>query len=376
MRRFASTGQRKDLLDCARLLKLSPGPEHTKRLLAGFEAAFTGRTLPDLPAELNEALAAYGKHSIVLGLRQGRKEALDEALRMLADEKGDRSKQLLYVQILGEVHQPRALPALLQLATRSPDTALRGTALTALQRYDDPEVAPAVLAAYPGMADDLRSLAQSLLVCRRGWATQFVEAVDRGSIDRQTIPIETVQRLLLHQDEQLQALVRKHWGDVKSSTPAELHREIERLAAVVRNGAGVPKQGQLLFQKQCAKCHVLFGEGGKVGPDLTAYNRDDLQTILLSIVHPSAEIREGYTTYVVLTRDGRTLAGCLADQDANVVVLRGDDGKDVPIPRTEIEIIDAQKTSLMPEGLLKACNDQQVRDLLAYLRCTQPLIDK
>ena len=34
------------------------------------------------------------------------------------------------------------------------------------------------------------------------------------------------------------------------------------------------------------------------------------------------------------------------------------------------------KTSLMPEGLLKDLNDQQVRDLFAYLRMSQPLIDK
>src|SRR5262245_4507464 len=98
--------------------------------------------------------------------------------------------------------------------------------------------------------------------------------------------------------------------------------------------------------------------------------------MLLSIVNPSDVIREGYPPYLVLTTDGRTLTGCLADQDANLVVLPGDDGKDVPIPRPEIDVLDTRKTSLMPEGLLKTCTDQEVRDLVAYLRCTQPLIDK
>jgi hypothetical protein len=35
----------------------------------------------------------------------------------------------------------------------------------------------------------------------------------------------------------------------------------------------------------------------------------------------------------------------------------------------------AQKKSLMPEGLLKELKEQQVRDLFAYLRSTQPLSD-
>lgn len=376
MRRFAATGRRADLENCARLLKISPGPEQTKRLLAGFEAAFTGRTLPELPPELSKALEGYSKHSVVLGLRRNRSEAVDEALKVIADDKGDRVKQLLYVQLLGEVQQPRALPVLLKLATQSPDNALRGAALTALQRYDDPQVATAVLASYASLTDDLRPLAHSLLVSRRTWALNFVEAVDGGALDHRTVPPEIVQRLLLHRDERLQSLVRKCWGDLQPTTPAELQKEIERLAAVVSSGSGVPKQGRVLFSKQCGKCHTLFGEGGKVGPDLTTFNRSDLQTMLLSIVNPSAEIREGYTTFLVLTKDGRTLTGCLADQDANLVVLRGDDGKDVPIPRTEIDVLDTRKTSLMPEGLLKSCTDQEVRDLLAYLRCTQPLIDK
>jgi putative heme-binding domain-containing protein len=376
MRRFAATGQRKDLLTCARILKLSPGPEETKRLLAGFEAAFAGRTLPELPAELADALAGYSKHSIVLGLRQQRPEALAEALRVLADAKADRSKQLQYLQILGEVHQPSALPTILNLAARSPDNALRGAALASLQRYDDPLISQTVLSGVPQMSDDLRPLAWSLLVSRSASARRLLAAIEDRTIDKSLVPAESVQRLLLHRDEELQTLVRKHWGNLQPATAADLHKEIDRLAAVVRSGSGVPKQGRTLFQQQCGKCHVLFGEGGKVGPDLTTYNRDDLATMLLNIVHPSAEIREGYITYVVLTKDGRTLAGCLADQDAQLVVLRGDDGKDVPIPRTEIDVMEARKTSLMPEGLLKSYSDQQVRDLLAYLRCTQPLIDK
>ena len=88
----------------------------------------------------------------------------------------------------------------------------------------------------------------------------------------------------------------KLFGPIKPATSAELHAQIDRLAASIRAGSGVPKPGKQIFDQQCARCHTLFGKGGKVGPDLTTYRRDDLETMLLNIVNPSAEIREGYAT--------------------------------------------------------------------------------
>src|SRR5205814_5796207 len=52
MRRWASSGVRDELLLCAKLFKLSPDAECTKRLMSGFEKAFEGRTIPPLPSEL------------------------------------------------------------------------------------------------------------------------------------------------------------------------------------------------------------------------------------------------------------------------------------------------------------------------------------
>ncbi|HZW29102.1 MAG TPA: PVC-type heme-binding CxxCH protein, partial [Isosphaeraceae bacterium] len=76
MRRFAAAGTRPDLARCTRLLTLAPGPDHARRLMAGFEAAYVGRSLAGLPPELAGALARYGGQSLTLGLRQGKPEAV------------------------------------------------------------------------------------------------------------------------------------------------------------------------------------------------------------------------------------------------------------------------------------------------------------
>jgi putative heme-binding domain-containing protein len=182
-----------------------------------------------------------------------------------------------------------------------------------------------------------------------------------------------LQKLLFHKDDQIAGLVRKHWGDVQSATTDEMRSEIERLQKVLAGTVGNPYRGKQLYLTNCGKCHQLFTDGGQIGPNLTPYKRDDLRGILLNVVNPSLEIREGFENFVVFTTDGRTLNGFVEEQDNRVVVLKGADGQRLIIPRDDIDEMAAIRTSIMPEGILKPLDDQQLRDLFAYLRSTQPL---
>jgi putative membrane-bound dehydrogenase-like protein len=375
MRRFAAAGSRQDLNYCGRLLALAPSVDHIKRLVAGFEAAYAGRSLAALPADVADALARHGGESLTIAVRRGQPEAVARAVRLLADRDGDRAQQLQVLQVLGEVRCPECVPVVLRLACQSPDNALRAAALAALTAYDDHSIPAEVLKSYADMSDDVRAAAQGLLVTRRAWASQFLEAIEASTIDARTVPREVVERLSFLGDSRIDTVAARLFGPVASATPAELRARIDRLAMVIRSGSGIPKPGKQLFDHQCARCHTLFGKGGRVGPDLTTYRRDDLDAMLLNIINPNAEIREGFAGSIVATTDGRVLSGVLVEQDKNVVVLRGDEGKDINLPRAEIAEMRPSSSSLMPAGLLDPLNEQQVRDLFAYLRSTQPLID-
>jgi putative heme-binding domain-containing protein len=90
-------------------------------------------------------------------------------------------------------------------------------------------------------------------------------------------------------------------------------------------------------------------------------------------VNPSITIREGFENYALFTLDGRTLTGFIEDQDSRVVVLRGTDGQRTVVNRNSIDEMQVIQRSLMPEGILKTLTPQQIRDLFAYLRSSQPL---
>ncbi|MEZ0256836.1 MAG: dehydrogenase, partial [Chthoniobacter sp.] len=377
MRRYAQTGARKDLLTCATIFDMSPTPEHSKILMTGFEAAFKGRPLSGLPDELVAAMSRHHVGSVALSLRQGDAGAIDKALKVIADEKASAQTRLEYVTILGEVKAPASVPVLLELVEKTKDEPLRKAALAALAPYDDTQIAKRVVAGFPKLSKASQPAALSLLASRAGSAVQLISAVESGSISHQQVPLEVVRKIKLFTTDDLTARTEKIWGSAGRATSADMAQKIQRLGVLLRDGGtGDPYAGHTVFMGTCGACHTLHNQGGQVGPDLTKFKRDDLDALLLNIINPNAEIREGYENFLVTTKDGRVINGFLVEQAPQVVVLRGLDGQNVSLTRAEIADMKNAGVSLMPEGLLDAYTDQQVRDLFAYLRTTQPLLVK
>ena len=374
MRRFASTGQRADLMICARLLKQSPSVESTKALMSGFEEAFQGRSLNNVPQDLVTALSIAGGGSLSLKVRQGDVSAINQALQVIADEKSPAGKRAEYASLFGEVKQPQAVSILIETLAKTADDGLKAAILTALQTYGEPNIAVNILAQYANFNEEVRAVAQSLLVSRKSWAIMLVDAVDRGEIAASSLPLDTVRRMTIHRDEHMTALIQKHWGQVDGATTAEMQSQVERYSEVLV-GPGDPYPGKKLYMQMCGKCHTLHAIGGKIGPDLTTYKRDDIRQMLIHIVNPSAEIREGFETQVAVLKDGRVVTGFVVEKDPQTVTLRSPEGQTISLELADLEELKKSRKSLMPEGQLKDLSDEQIRNLFAYLRSSQPLND-
>jgi putative membrane-bound dehydrogenase-like protein len=380
MQRWAMAGGRDNLLACAKLLSLAPGAKQHERLLTGLERGFAGRSSGEIPSELRDAVvkawsSGAGASSVTLGLRIGHAPALEKALGLIADEMASAALRLECIRILGEIDQPRSVPVLLASLRDSPSPAVRQEVLAALQRYGDAKIGTAVLELYPAKlpeAGGVRSAAHNLLASRPAWTLALLQQIDQGKITPRSIPQEIVQKLYLHRDKEVVRLVGKHFGRVRGSTSQERQREILRIGNILKAGKGDSLSGKAVYEKTCAKCHKLFGQGGEVGPELTGYERTNMMYWLENIVDPSAVIREEYVSFVVDTTDGRKLTGIVAAQDKTTVTLRDQEGRLTRIARAKIEDMAASPVSLMPEGQLKELREQQVRDLFAYLMSKGP----
>ncbi|WP_166823029.1 PVC-type heme-binding CxxCH protein [Thalassoroseus pseudoceratinae] len=373
MQRYASAGKRSDLLTCAELFAYAPNKNATAKLLAGFEKAFQGRSLSGLPEELTKAIANAGGGSLALNVRLGDQSAVNTALERISNPKTPIAERIELARIFGEIDQPTSVPVLLGALKSVDNEEFQQTVLAALPRYSDERIGRDVLGLYESFSAPVQTAAQGLLASRAKWAKMLVDAVANEKIPTESVSPDLVRRMTLHRDEKLAASIKSIWPSLKGASDAQMQARIAELAAILENQGGDPSAGKKLYATSCGKCHILFGEGGRIGPALTTYNRDDTLRILLNVVNPSAEIREGFESYLVLTDDGRTASGFLFDQDNRVVVLRGVDGQSVTIERDQIIEMIKQPKSLMPEGLLKSLSKDEIRNLFAYLRSAQPL---
>jgi putative heme-binding domain-containing protein len=131
--------------------------------------------------------------------------------------------------------------------------------------------------------------------------------------------------------------------------------------------AGDASRGRAVFTRICQQCHTLFGEGGKVGPDITGSNRGDLDYILQNALDPNAVIPNDYRSSTLETKDDRVITGIVTREDDNAVTIVTA-SETLLIPRNEVQSLRQGEISMMPAGLLQALNDGEVRDLVAYLK--------
>jgi putative heme-binding domain-containing protein len=119
----------------------------------------------------------------------------------------------------------------------------------------------------------------------------------------------------------------------------------------------------------CSTCHRVGADGGQIGPDLTRIGairagRDMIE----SIVYPSSTIAQEFEQYEIVTTDGRMISGMLTQQTADSVFVRDSSGAETRVHKDDIDEMDRQATSMMPEGMDRLLTREELRDLLAFLQ--------
>jgi putative heme-binding domain-containing protein len=144
---------------------------------------------------------------------------------------------------------------------------------------------------------------------------------------------------------------------------------LEAFGELVRTRASAAR-GEAIYRREalrCVACHRVGREGGRVGPDLTAIGASSqLDYLIDSLVHPAKNVKEGYSTLVIQSLDGRVVAGIPLTRSSEEVVLRDATNREVRIRIADIEE-ESAGTSLMPAGLVDALSREELADLVRYL---------
>ncbi len=377
VQRYAMAGGSENYSSCEKIAARQLSEPLQLKMLAGLEEGLRGKPLEDLPAGLKGSLdklrAVKGEPAFAAGIRQKDPEAVKKALAAIATDKTALIDRLTYIRMMGQDDYPQSVTPLLSLlASSQASGALKQAALSSLTRYDNPKIGEAVVKLYPdnlrGDAD-VRLAALALLTSRASWAKNLIGAVQGiKTIKPDDLPGEMVNRMKLLRDESLESQVYAIWPQAKESSGSERTTRIASVQKVLREGKGNSVKGKEIFTSLCGSCHRLFDEGADIGPELTGYDRRDVNYFIMNTVDPNADIREGYATYTLKAKTGQTIVGRLLERSAQSVKIKPMAGDELTFSMQEVDELEPLPVSLMPERLLDDLSDQQVRDLFEYIK--------
>ncbi len=303
--------------------------------------------------------------SVVFG--DGR--ASDDLLRIASAKNGDLAARRDAIRVLVEARERKVQPL---LRGALGDRDLGPDAARGLAAFEDPDIPPLLIARFAGMRPQARAEAIVTLASRPASAQALLKAVDSGAIDRGDVSAFQVRQMLEFPDVTVQQQVAKLWPQTRAIAGAKRER-IDGLKAQL--GPSILAEadlsrGRLLYARACSTCHTLFGQGGKIGPDLTGAQRQSLEYLLENVVDPAATVAADYTMSTVSLTDGRLLSGIVGNRNGPTLTVQTPTDRLV-VSRSDVEAIKGSELSLMPERLLDTLNPQETRDLVAYLMSPQ-----
>lgn len=258
------------------------------------------------------------------------------------------------------------IPELLE----NPD--LRIEAIKAIAAYDSPQLGMLLFQMYSGLTTVEKQEAILTLAARPQYGALVLNGLKDGTIPKSDIPAHAVL--------QLRAVLGNGfvevWGPVDdiSQTLQVEYKKYQQLLTEDAIANANPKKGKDIFQRTCAVCHMMHGQGGKIGPELTGSNRTNTAYLLSNILNPSGDVQDDYKLVVITSQDGRTYSGnIIAENDKNLT-LRVVGQDPIIINKSQILNRDVSEKSMMPEGLLNNLSDEEVLDLIAYLKKLEPSV--
>jgi putative membrane-bound dehydrogenase-like protein len=308
------------------------------------------------------------------GVRLGSKAAKTQAIHRATDSKTPDADRVALIELLGQEGSDDARICLLGiLAQKNSPPGIQGSVLNALGGFANDDAGTAIIDAYPKLDASRRATAIAVLSSRPSWSLRMLDAIGEKVIPATDLKATQVTQILRRGDPAFRERLTAVWGQAPSSSSEAMTKRVAEIRGVLPEGdKGVAARGREVFVKNCGVCHTLFGEGEKIGPELTGSERGDLDFLLTSLIDPSALIRKEYQAQSVALKDGRVLNGLIVEESESALTLLDSQRQKTVVPRTDIEETQPSATSVMPEGILDPLPPDQIRDLFRYLQSSGP----
>jgi putative heme-binding domain-containing protein len=343
-------------------------------LMQGMQEGLAGRridAIPDSWPKTFERLQSLGsapkRMAWQLGAAMNDPHSLEELQRVACDRQREADERRASIELLCQKRFKPFEEALLQLAE---DASVRSTAIRGLAAFDHPQTATKLLSMYDKLSAEERQIAQSTLAAKARWAGTLLDYLAKQPANEtDQLTAYTARQIKSLSDAELNEKLRCVWGEVRDSSGDISKRvtAIRRWLTPANLAQADQERGHQLFKKHCANCHTFFGEGGKIGPDITGSQRMNIDYLLETILDPNATVAKDYQMTILRTTDDRVLNGLIESQNEETIVMQTATER-VVLDRADVAEMRPTQNSIMPLGLLDSLSETETRDLISYLQ--------
>jgi len=345
------------------------------------DVAVALQRIDGLPVE-EDALAQNAVRGLIQGMKQAGKggeaqavlatseraetllaQLLASAHQVAGDAEQDVTKRVDAIQTLAFDSYENGRDVLFSLLDQREPVDVQRAALATLRKFDDLEIAQAILDAWPGMTPPLRAQAIEALFSRESWLVTMLAAIGDGTFRAANLDSLRVRSLLSYDNAEIKAQAERVLADYNLGS----RQDVVNAYQDVLDMKGDPERGKTVFTENCSKCHKLQGEGFEVGPDLSTIAQAGPDKILVNVLDPNREVNPQYVNYTIDTTDWESHSGIIASETATSITLKRASGEADTVLRVNIDVIKSDNLSIMPEGWEQTIGKEDLANLIAYL---------
>ena len=261
-----------------------------------------------------------------------------------------------------------AIPSLAPiLANAAEPVSVRDRIGTAMAEHNSAAARAAVVAALKSAPYRLQQKWATGLLGSRDGADALLTAGEQGQVSPRVLQSPAAKN-------RLQAVNPPDWEArlarlLKGLPPADAARDqliAQRRAAYNSSKASVA-EGERVFQRTCAACHQIDGQGGLVGPQLTGIGNRGLERLCEDILDPNRNVDSAFRSSLFILKDGEVESGLFRREEGATVIYADSTGKEHSLAKGQIQERRESSTSLMPDNLGETIPAEDFNNLLAYL---------
>ena len=375
VRRLAADGRPEALELAVHTLNDAEGAQEILSCLTAINDGLKGRRLVPMPKNWTGAYVQpfltpeIRAQAAALAVTFGDSNAFASVRKILRDGDADLgSRQNALATLLGA--KDKELAPVLQMLLSEPP--MRSASLKGLAAYDDAKTPAAILEVYAKLNSEEKRDALNTLASRSIYAKELLAGVEGKKIAPSDVSADIVRSMMNLNDPAIEKQIGAVWG-IARRTPAEklkLIAETKKMVLAKPQAAVDLWHGRAMFQKTCAQCHMLYGIGAKIGPDITGSNRPNLDYLLENVLDPSAVIPKEYAMSIFELDNGRKVQGIVKEETPATVTVQTAN-EVLILSKKEIEMRRTSDVSMMPDDILKTLKPDEFRALIAYLQHPQ-----